>query len=341
MHYDTSPWSKGKSPYGFPQRINWWFEYAGAKRCIPVIFRFPEGIVFDIITFLDEEKLCEFFEKYEAVEAKLTPLQRRCAEQEHPYQAVPVKELWINGKRVEGGYSSSGTVSIPWAGQGDELTLVRKAYSYILRGTACFACERFCIPYPETNSEAEKLMRLLRLYRVNSIKLSTRPVTWFYPLDIKLEMKANENHKEFCIRHPKTGEAHTLYFQHKEPVEIPFSPGRNRSLYAVQSMYEIEPPLPSGDTLQFNSSMQYTEPPEDGFSPTAASSIGIIGGAFGPAAIFTGANDKGEGTPCGSHGLPLHSCFSGPSFHKEEASHFVLEGINIKRLSSEEIDYGF
>ncbi|WP_207638338.1 hypothetical protein [Desulfoscipio gibsoniae] len=134
------------------QKIYWQFEYAGSKRCIPVIYRFPKGIVFDIITFLDEVKLHDFFEKYEAIEETLTPLQRRCAEQEHPYQAVPLKEIWINGRRSESGYSSCSTVSIPWAQQDDGLMLVRKAYSSILKNTACFACERFCVPYPKTDS---------------------------------------------------------------------------------------------------------------------------------------------------------------------------------------------
>jgi hypothetical protein len=113
----------------------------------------------------------------------------------------------------------------------------------------------------------------------------------------------------------------------------------NRSFYAVQAMYEIEPALPQGDSLQFNSSIQYTEIPEDGFSPTAASSIGIIGGAHGPTAIFVTAKNKEETVPRGVHGLPLYSCFSVPGFSKEDALHFVLEGINIKHCDSKEYNF--
>lgn len=342
IYYNSSIWSKGKGLCGLPQRTNWQFEYAGTKRCIPVIYRFSKGIVFDVITILDETKLREFFEKYETIEETLTPLQQRCVEQEHPYQAVPIKEIWINGKQVESGRSSSGTMSIPWVRQDDELTLVRKAYSSILKDTVCFACERFCVPYPETDSKTQKLLRFLRLDRVNRIKLSTYPVQWFFPLDIHFEMSVDEKQKELCFNHPVTGIKHTLYFQSAESMELPIGADRNRSFYTIQSMYEIEPALPQGDALQFNNSIQYTEPPDDEFSPISASCIGIIGiigGADGPTAICVSSKGEEKTVSCGVHRLPLHSCFSVPSFQKEDTSHFVLEGINTKNCDSKEYNF--
>lgn len=336
IYYSSSLWSKGKGSHGLPQRTNWQFEYSGTKRCIPVIYRFPKGIVFDVITFLDEAKLHEFFVKYETIEEKLTPLQRRCAKQEHPYQAVPIKEIWINGKRVESGYSSSSAVSIPWARQNDDLMLVRRAYSSILKNMDCFAFERFCVPYPETDSKTQKLLRFLRLDRVNSIKLSTHSIQWFYPLDIHFEMSPKDNQKVVCFKHPVTEITHTLYFQNASYVEIPMSLERVRSIYALQSMYEIEPALPQGDTLQFNNSIQYTEPAGDKFRPTAASSIGIIGWAEGPTAIFISSTGGEKSIPRGLHGLLLHNCFSVPSFKKHDTSHFLLEGINTKKCEGKE-----
>jgi len=339
IHYNASLWSKCKGLHGLPQKIYWQYEYAGSKRCIPVIYRFTKGIVFDVITFLDEAKLREFFESYKAIEETLTPLQRRCAEQEHPYQAMQVKEIWINGRRLESGYSSSSAVSIPWAQQDDGLTLVRNAYSSILKDTACFACERFCVPYPKTDSKTQKLLRFLRLDRVNSIKLSTRSVKWFSPLDIHFEMSAKENQKVVCFRHPITGITHTLYFQNAKLVEMPLGVEGNRNFYATQSMYEILPDLPQGDTLQFNSNIKHTESTEDKFHPTEASSIGIIGGADGPTVIFVSPTGEEKNVTRGLHGLLLHNCFSIPNFQKDGTSHFVLEGINTKKCDGK--DYNF
>lgn len=336
MHYNSSLWDKGKGHRGLRQRVDWKFEYSGKKRFIPAIYRFPKGIVFDIITLLDEAKLLEFFEEYEMSEESLAPLQRSCAKQNHPYQAVPIKEIWIDGKPVEGGYSSNSAVSIPWELQKDNLVLVRKAYPSILKGTSCFACERFCVPYPVTESKIQKLLRFLRINKVRSIKLSTRLVHWLFPLDIHFDMPAGENQKVVIFKHPVTKIQHTIYFQKAKLVEIPLGTDRNRSLYTAQAMYEIEPALPEGDALQFKSSIQYTQPSDNKFKPTAASSVGIIGGADGPTAVFISAAGGKKNIPRGLHGLTLHNCFSAPSFNEDDALRFILEGINIKKDDGKE-----
>lgn len=334
--YNSSLWSKEKGPYGLPQRINWQFEYGGLKRCIPVIYRFPKGIVFDIITFLDEIKLRQYFEKYKAIEDTLTPLQRRCAEQEHPYQAASIKEVWINGKGVQSSYSSSSSVSISWVPQDDILASVREAYASILKDTSCFACERYCVTYPEADSKVQKLLRFLRLSRVDSIKLSTYSVQCFFPLDMKFEMTANDNSKEICFKHPVTGIVHKLYFQNPEYMEIPLEEGKPY-FHIVQLNYEIEPALPQGDNLQFDSSIQYTmEQLEGSFSPTAVSSIGIIGSAHGPTSIFLSGKSGKKEIPQGLHELPLYNCFSVPNFQKDDTYHFILEGINVNKYDGRE-----
>jgi len=352
VYYDSSLWSARKGFSGFPQRVNWQFEHGGVKRFIPVIYRFSKGVVFDVITIIDDIRVNEYFEKYKDIENQLTSIQRRCAEQEHPYQVVPIKEILINGKQSEN-YSSSGTVSIPWLQKSDDLMHLRKAYSSILRDSACFACERFCVPYSKTNSIAQILMDFFRLNSVKSVKLSTYPVQKFFPLDIHFQMLAEEKQKEISFKHPATGITHTLYYQDVEFMEMPLGEDGNRRFYVTQSLYEISPELPHGDTLQFNSSIQYSETLDDSYSPTAASSIGIIGadgptaassigiigGADGPTAIFVSAKDKETMIPIGKHELPLHSCFSIPKLYKENTSNFVLEGINIKDCDSEEYNF--
>lgn len=338
IYYNSSLWNDKKGLLGLPQRIHWQFEYAGTKRYIPYVYRFSKGIVFDIITILDEMKLREFFERYEKIEEILTPLQRRCAEQEHPYQSVPIKEIWVNGKKVEVGYSSSSTISIPWVHQNDELVSIRKAYSFILKDAACFACERFCVPYPEADSKVEKLLRFLRLDPIRRIKVSTYPIKRLLPLDIHFEILQGEKEKIISFHHPITGIKHNLYFQKLEWIEIPMGTDRTPNFHIMQSMYEIEPTLPQGDTLQFNSSIQYKESPkeqkEDYFSPNVVSSIGIIGGADGPTALSISSKEKDK--IYGLHHLPLHSCISVPSIQKEDIAHFIVEGINTRKYGSQE-----
>lgn len=325
IHYSSSLWSKDKGRWGLPQRVNWEFDYADSKRCIPTIYRFPKGIVFDIITFLDEGSLHEYFKKYESIEEKLTSIERHCAEQEHPYQQVPVKDICINGKHVENGYSSSSAISVPWDRNDDILLPVRRTYSSILNDTSCFACERFCIPYPEAESRVKNILRFLQIDKVNNMKLSTHSRQRFYPLNISFEMSAEENEKDICFIHPITNIVHKIYLQNPKFIEIPL-PNESRNIYALQSRYEIEPNLQNGDTLQFNSSLQYDEAQilsKNKYHPKSASSIGIIGGSE-------------KDTTCGLHGLPLNNCFSIPSLNPLNAWDFKIEGINIKEHDSEE-----
>lgn len=339
VYYNCSLWCKGKGLWGWSQRTNWQFEYAGSKRYIPAIYRFSRGIVFDIITVLDEGNLKKFFEKYEiAQEEKLTPLQKRLIEQEHPYQPVQLSKIWINGKRVDG-YSSSSGISIPWLTQGADLAPLRKAYSSILKDDTCFACQRYCVPYPETDSKYQKLLRFLHMEKINEIKLSTYPVQRFYPLDIHFKMSVGEKEKEISLVHPMTETKHKLYFQNAKRIKIPLGEGPKEELYIMQPMYEIEPALPPGHTLQFDSSIWYLKEPElplDKFSPTSAATIGIIGGADGPTSIFIASKGRGQSGPCGLHGLPLYSCYSMPSFTDEDTFHFHLEGINTLHNDSQE-----
>lgn len=341
VNYNSSLWSKDKGPYGLVQKTNWEFEYAGTKRYIPAIYRFSKGIVFDILTPLDEAKLQEFFQKYEDIEEKLTPIERRCAEHEHPYEAVPIQEIWINGQRIKGSYSSSGNMSIPWAREDDNLGEVRKAYASILKDRTCFACARYCVPYPEADSKIQKILRFLRQDTVKSLKLSTHSTQKFYSLDISFDMQETDDQKVFVFQHPITEIVHTLYFQNAKTVEIPIprGSGNNQYLYMNQAMYEMEPALPEGDTLQFNNSIQFTEATENN-NLRSVGAIGIIGGADGPTSVFL--SSKGEkNIPRGLHGLALHNCFSIPSFSKENTPIFLLEGIRIKKKDSMEFHFKY
>lgn len=339
VRYNANFQEKQKGPAGVMQRVNWRIEHLGKTYHIPVVYRFPKGLVFDVITILDEEKMRAFTDRYESCENRLTPMERRCAEQEHPGQPLPIQAILINGRRVEGGYSASCVISIPWLRQEDQVKPLRKAYTSLLKDASCFACERFCVPYPAAESKFRNWLRFFRLEKIRSMTLSTRPVHRFHPVDLSFELSAGEAQKEVSFVHPQTGFKHTLSLQAWEPVVIPH-PGLDQTLYFAQARYEIMPSLPAGQYLQFNSSFHYTEKPKNRLSPskTSAAAIGIIGGSCGPTAII-GPAGAGE-APVGSHGLPLHHCFSVPSFTQEEPWRFVLEGIQSLMAESREYKLG-
>lgn len=344
--YDSNLLGKGLGLCGWPQRTNWQFEYMGAKCIIPAVYRFPKGIVFDILTIMDETRLREYFAKYRTHEAELTPQQRFRAEQEYPARSIPVKEIWINNKQVKRGFSSSFFVSIPWDGQDDEQSKsrqyrIRRAYRSVLEDGASFACQRFYVPYPETDSRLAKIKRFLRLERVYGIRFSTRPADQFFLLNISFEMTEQDVVKEVRFEHPVTGVTHTLYFQSPRTEEIPLNEAGSKSFFITRLMYETDPALPEGDRLQFDSSSQFvTEPPKGLLMPAATTYVGIIGGADGPTAAFIGGGSNEVGIMNGLHGLPLHSCCSVPGFTDRNPSLFILKGIHVKTYDSMEYQLG-
>lgn len=88
VRYDSGLWDRGMGIGGYPQRVNWEFDYAGATRIIPVIYRFSKGIVFDILTPLDENKLREYYGQYGDDDTKLSDEERSQAERDNPYQDI-------------------------------------------------------------------------------------------------------------------------------------------------------------------------------------------------------------------------------------------------------------
>lgn len=326
VHYTASLWAGEKGACGVIQKTGWEFEHLGLKRYIPCIYHFRKGIVFDLLTFLDADKVKAYFEKYAELEDKLSHIERRCAMQEHPYQDMNISEIWIDGHKAEG-FSSSAATSIPFAKENSELLLVQRAYSSVLGEGACFNCHRFCVPYPGKGPAIQRLLRALHLSRINTLKLVTDEQRRFHPVDLSFTLSEEESQKDTSFVHPVTGVKHHMYFQLDEIIELPQAIDKEQHLYSAAANYEIDPPLQQNDRLQFDSSISGTRKPMASFN--AASSIGIIGGACGPTVILTADKGKG-GVPYGSHGLPLNTCFYKITLEKPHTAQFVIQGLDTK-----------
>ena len=341
IKYSSSLWIERKGLSGSPQKVNWRFEHRGNKCIIPFIYRFSKGIVFDVINILDEKALNDFIDKYEEVESSLTPLQRKCAEQEHPYRDLSIKDIWIDGKRVDGSRSSSSIVDIPWLDRNsNETAVLRREYESVIDDSESCGIQRFCIPYPNVDFKVKRIMQFFRLNRIGNIKFDTMPVKEFSLLNVRFKLSDKEREKEFEFKHPITGIIHKLFFQNPEPAEVPLGIRKEHSIFVVNANYEIEPPLPVGDNLKFENSLKNTEQRNGEFGPESASAIGIIGGASGPTAIGFGTNINEEMRKDGLKGLPLHNCFSVPSFKKEETWEFIIEGIQLHISDGREYLFG-
>ncbi|MGE5496367.1 MAG: hypothetical protein ACM3S4_13810 [Burkholderiales bacterium] len=173
------------------------------------------------------------------------------------------------------------------------------------------------------------------------MRLSVSAMHWFYPLDIRFELPAESAGTQIEFANPATNQTHTLYVGKAETMKLPVTQGMSRSLHAALAAYEIDPELPEGSTLVFNSSIESDAAAGPGEfmenEGRGAASIGIIGGADGPTAIFVGTK---ENRPRGPHGLPLYLCFSQPSFTESAAYSFYIEGLSATRIGETVITLG-
>ena len=338
VYYSASLWDRPRGKAGTRQVLNWSFNHLGRKRIIPCVYRFSKGIVFDIITPLEEEELKAFAKRAEEInEEELNKNQRRQLEQEHPYKEVSIAEIWINGEKVRGGYSGTGSIQMPFLRSSEELKSIKKAYKRNLGHTNCFACQRFCVPYPKEEKSRMGIRRKERGEIIRRLKLVTGEEQRFYPIEQEFQLSELDRKKEIKFKHPTTAIEHTLYFQIEESFELPEQAMLGEKFYATSATYEIAPPFNKKERLAFDSTLSYTRKATHAYAPQSASSIGIIGGASGPTSIFLAR--KGEELPKGPHGLILHTCFSKISTDKEEGAQFILQGIHITNHPKESYEY--
>ena len=299
---------------GRRQDINLSFTWAGTKRYIPALFRFPQGIVFDLITPFGEAVYAPFYEKYKDIAETLSPAHLRQAEGERPYPYVGLEIPTINGKRAEG-MSGSGWHHLP----SDNYSYEDKVREYpeLLKNSGYFLNMRYMI---RTNRKTASWWRSLIYWlfpeRIDSFEMRLQSSSRFFAIERSYELPANfEGIMTEAFEHPVTGERHLLHFQQPKADELKI-PEREPMLVA-QLAYEIEPELPAGEALQFDSSI----PPPDGGDPNqlSISYIGIIGSSSSTTA------DKG------AHGLPLRHCFSRPAPEPAPTLTVSLEGVETPR----------
>lgn len=113
VYFDTSLWlSKKGRPCKVRQDTDAVFTEGGLTRCVPTVYCFKQGIIFDILTVVKESDMVEYFEKYKGWEKKadsLSDTQVQKIMQENPYQNVALKGIWLNGEKEQDiSFSSTG-----------------------------------------------------------------------------------------------------------------------------------------------------------------------------------------------------------------------------------------
>lgn len=348
VYYESSLWQRDrnrdnknlKKECGKAQKINWAFKYLGQQCYVPYIYRFKEGIIFDIVTIVEAEALQAYHKKSREIDFNDSKA-RRTLKEENPYQSMHIAEIWINEEKVEKGYRASGQLYTPLQYIDESYQTFKKAYRDILKDKIHFGIERFCVPYPQAAVGFEKFKRLKKRENIVSLRLMTYPVHKYYPLEKSFKLSSMQPDYAFEIKHPLTERQHTLSFRREEESSLPM---QGREIYVTLASCQVEPPLKEGESLDFDSSISYTSSvkSEVTYAPEAIDSIGIIGGsdktkaeastdiiggAYGATSIVIGEKSEEK------------SCFSKLTFESQEVAEFELRGMQIKIMEQQTYEY--
>ena len=258
VYYSAGIGEKCKGKIGKKQVLNWRFKHLGKERIIPCLYRFKEGIVFDVLTLLDEEEILGFINKYENCDEDMMSInQQREIEQEHPYQELSLARIEINGQHCNSGYSSTGSLYMPFFNKDKKLKLLQKEYKKSLGNHTTFASQRFCVPYGEDKTPRQRLKQREGSYRINTLRIITHEEQRFYPIEEQIELSKLVSKGEIKFNHPMTQVAYKLSIQLDEEMVLPEELGYGEALYAASATYETQPELTEHEQLDFEATLKY------------------------------------------------------------------------------------
>ena len=315
VYFDTSLWlSKKGRPCKVRQDTDAVFTEGGLTRCVPTVYCFKQGIVFDILTVVEEKEIAEYFEKYKGLEKKadsLSDTQVQQIMQENPYQNVALKGIWLNGEK-EQDISFSSTGYLPLVREKESrsmIRLIREAYSDYLGEAACFFCQRVCV----------KTKQDFTVCKLNSIRLEVDRKHKIYVLDEETSAAPGE---EGCMQfiHPLTHIRHRVYIYDAKKLDAP-GVFDGRLEYSLATA-EIVPGLGKDEQLKFGSSISCTA------SDKKKGAVSIVGGqSSGPVSVFFAGRKTEQKS---RYGGDMQPCFSKPYWKDERDSmsgKFCLTGL--------------
>ena len=316
--------------WGREQTIDYAFDAVGSRRIVGALYRFPEGVIMDILTPIDEVRIRAFYDQYESNEDQLSPGQRRVAGQNNPYQSMPIQSISIDGTKPDS-FSSTTLYHMPWLGDERTLTKEARAYSKKLNGATCFVCDRITIPLNESRISAfAYAAKWLCAKPIEQITMQMHGTQFFSPLELSFDLlNPFTNSKQESFVHPITQLTHTITFIEAEQIEIAQPMFGNAPIYFSQVSYEIDPELPEGESLLFSSTGAmpwHTSDPFDESNEASVAAIGIIGGSDGPTMILV-PNRERNNCMQDDRGRNIYECLSVPSNTNDEHIHLALDGI--------------
>lgn len=284
----------GKKPRHRPGReitLGKTFTWGKEEWLAPAMYCCGEGLVLDLLKKVPAEVLNRFVEKWGldengAPQRELTPAEQEQMENENPLEERFWAEVTVNGRRLRQstGHGVCWVPGLPESIRGDE-EAEQVLTHYGLERNCGWAIWRVCCPWDGgrmTPKTAELAMAAEKM-AVDGGTFTAEPG------------------KTVLLTDPRTGLTHTLRVISvtQETAECgPLPGGVQLPTEYCEMRYTLEPPLPAGEMLLQDAApgdTVRTVVTADGLSAEeSACSIGIIGGADGPTAVFVSGCAAGE-----------------------------------------------
>lgn len=291
--------NRGNGKAGIEMPLGKEFFWNGNYWYIPSMYSCGKGLVLDVCIRLEPEAIIAYYEKWGIAEERQETFdkeERRQMTQENPVNVDFRLKAEINGKEQRK-WSGSGIGWMP---------------------------EECLLPEEENTEEADDVMEHYRLDKTKGwsfrrISLpwatKTKPVLRMLALELEPELipvqgprfVAPQVGESFSFQHPITGAMHKLtvldYQREQFPKERFASKEFEFPEYFTQMLYILDPDIPRGECTVKDVCNSDTPKRKMSADGPAACSIGIIGGADGPTAVFAAGKGTTEKVQVACSGL--------------------------------------
>ncbi len=303
---DSKKWQvfftgSGRERAGREIAVRQWFDWSGQRCCIPSVYLCGKGLVIDICAQVLPEQIRAFMEKWhlapDSDSGSFSRAQHMQMSAEHPLRFdVTAQIQW--GRQTLRWKHASGSSWVPFLDDQCPETARQAVEHYGLDPAFGWAFRRVSLPWATRRRPA------LQPFRVT---LSQEPDAIPGP-----QLSGLSSGDCVTIIHPVNGTRYELTVQDIRQETLSFSRPKQDAMdfptHFTQLQYTLEPDLP-GDRFSVSDSVPGDPPrPKAGKTSPCGASIGIIGGADGPTALFVNS---------GTRKAPVHTACS--SLHFEPA----------------------
>jgi hypothetical protein len=297
--------------------VNWEFVFANKKYRIPVLFYYPQGLIFDMITILDNDKVQKFYEKYNQGQ-QLLKNEFIDNQEENPMQMIHLENIMINNQPAHSDWKSSSSIYMPWSSCNQpELYNLRKSHNFLSATDSCFYCIRTFVKF-----------NIMPQMPFQIFSFSLRKSKQILPIKKQCKHTVGESVRLQKIEfvHPVTQQEHHLYIDAMKIINC-----KTIYPYCIKLEYELEPKLRDGERLLFRQLNR-----ENNNINVEQYTKNIIGGANGIATIQTKVSSV-----TGKRGLPLHINILNLCHNIPKEIQFSIDGIYTPNYQMKNFSFSF